>query len=486
MRHLLYLCIIAALLLAACGPDHDDMLRQLNQLAEANRADSLLTDDTLALSLTDYFDRHGSANERMMAHYLLGRTYADRGEAPKAVQSYMDAADCADTTSADCDYHTLCRVYTHKAELFYYQLLPDNMIREERLAMKYAQMANDTMTYAYCYGMIAEGYDMKEMYDSALVVLKDAHNLYHSMGVYDLAASLCCSIADIYLKKKDIHKAKDALNEYEAKTKFFDENGNIEPGREMYYYIKGLYYLNCFRLDSAEFFFRKNLSSEVGLNERMVAYKGLQSIYEEKRNIDSLKKYTKAFVDAANHCHNEVEMQGMMRLQAMYDYSRSERKAYRATIDAQIWNTRFWIAILSMLIIILVSFSMYMYLRSKIKAYELEKRLKNATVVKRMQELANGNPISMPSLDDWKQLNALVNKEIPSFYYTLNTSEHKLSDMEYDVCLLIRVHMSPTEIYKLKGCSSGYVTTLRIRMLRRIFGIDGNAKDFDRRILSII
>ena len=103
-----------------------------------------------------------------------------------------------------------------------------------------------------------------------------------------------------------------------------------------------------------------------------------------------------------------------------------------------------------------------------------------------MQELANGNPISMPSLDDWKQLNALVNKEIPSFYYTLNSSEHKLSDMEYDVCLLIRVHMSPTEIYKLKGCSSGYVTTLRIRMLRRIFGIDGNAKDFDRRILSII
>ena len=47
MRHLLYLCIIAALLLAACGPDHDDMLRQLNQLAEANRADSLLTDDAL-------------------------------------------------------------------------------------------------------------------------------------------------------------------------------------------------------------------------------------------------------------------------------------------------------------------------------------------------------------------------------------------------------------------------------------------------------
>ena len=50
-----------------------------------NKTDAPLPSDTLMKEVVDYYDRHGNANERMRAHYLLGRVYHDMGEAPQAL-----------------------------------------------------------------------------------------------------------------------------------------------------------------------------------------------------------------------------------------------------------------------------------------------------------------------------------------------------------------------------------------------------------------
>ena len=97
------------------------MLRQLNELQAMNQADSLLTNDSLAKALASYFDDYGTPNERMLAHYLLARTYTDMGEAPQALDEYHTAADCADTTAADCDYKVLARVHAQTVASLYSQ-----------------------------------------------------------------------------------------------------------------------------------------------------------------------------------------------------------------------------------------------------------------------------------------------------------------------------------------------------------------------------
>ena len=40
-----------------------------------NKTDAPLPSDTLMKEVVEYYDRHGDANERMRAHYLLGRVY---------------------------------------------------------------------------------------------------------------------------------------------------------------------------------------------------------------------------------------------------------------------------------------------------------------------------------------------------------------------------------------------------------------------------
>ena len=73
------------LTLASCsdGGQYSEMRQRLDALNELNRSDSVLTitERDEAQTLTDYFDSHGTPNDQLLAHYLLGRCYADMREA---------------------------------------------------------------------------------------------------------------------------------------------------------------------------------------------------------------------------------------------------------------------------------------------------------------------------------------------------------------------------------------------------------------------
>jgi lipopolysaccharide biosynthesis regulator YciM len=82
-------------------------------LADAmNKAYVDMTTDSILKEVADYYDRHGSTNEQMRAHYLLGCAYRDMGEAPMALQCYQDAVDKADTTDTECDFSLLSRLHS--------------------------------------------------------------------------------------------------------------------------------------------------------------------------------------------------------------------------------------------------------------------------------------------------------------------------------------------------------------------------------------
>jgi tetratricopeptide (TPR) repeat protein len=83
-----------------------------------NKADQPLPSDSLLRDAANWYDRHGTANERMRAHYLLGRCYHDMGEAPRALECYQHAAEQADTTREDCDLYTLRAIYGQMADLY--------------------------------------------------------------------------------------------------------------------------------------------------------------------------------------------------------------------------------------------------------------------------------------------------------------------------------------------------------------------------------
>ena len=109
----------------------------------------------------------------------------------------------------------------------------------------------------------------------------------------------------------------------------------------------------------------------------------------------------------------------------------------------------------------------------------LEERLSKAPIVKRLKEYVNANPYQKASQADFAELRSLLNEELPHFYTTLNTPHYTLSEIEYDVSMLLRVRFSPMDIHRLTGMSPGYVSNMRSRLLLRVYGVDGIAPAID-------
>jgi tetratricopeptide (TPR) repeat protein len=162
--------LAAVCLMIGCTGNKAQMLQLLEELEATNRAGKELLNDSLAEELVDYFDRHGSNNERMRSRYMLGRTYYFLDELPRALEIYNEAADCADTTSTDCDYKVLSRIHAQKAAIFNMQVQPRSQLSELRLAEYYAWRGKDTLQAIECFAQQGEAYELLHIPDSIIIV----------------------------------------------------------------------------------------------------------------------------------------------------------------------------------------------------------------------------------------------------------------------------------------------------------------------------
>ena len=226
-----------------CSGNGAQMRQQLEALEQQNVSGEPMLNDSLAESLVSYFDKHGDANERMRAKYILGRTYYCLGELPRALETYYEAADCADTTASDCNFAKLSRIHAQRAAVFNLQVQPRSQLKELRLAEYYAKKGKDTLMAIECFAQQANAYDFLHKPDSVVIIREKAYNMFLEIGRNDRATQTLGSAIPSLLEKHNIEKAKVFIDLYENHSNLFDENGNIEKGREIYYSIKGRYYL---------------------------------------------------------------------------------------------------------------------------------------------------------------------------------------------------------------------------------------------------
>jgi len=343
--------------------------------------------------------------------------------------------------------------------------------------------------------MLAEGYDMKDMKDSALLALSEVYSLYNEIGAEQQASALCCSMADICRQQKGYAQAEKNMCEFEAFSGLFDENGNIVRGREMYYSFKGLLCLDTFDKANAEHFFRKLLRVADNYDKKIAAFDGLQRFYTKYFNKDSLVKYVTLSDSICSIAHNEVEMQKTIQAQALYDYTHSERLAHQKEQEAdQFKTTLIVVCSLSAIMILLFIIAYIRYrdekqrLRDRIRllsGYAVNKNLYDSPIAQHFRQLLKANPYQIPSLSDWKELKTVISQELPDFHEKLQTDSYQLSDNEYDICMLIKIQTSCSDIARLLQCSRSNVTHIRERIFKQLFSKNGKADELDEYIMSL-
>ena len=108
--------------------------------------------------------------------------------------------------------------------------------------------------------------------------------------------------------------------------------------------------------------------------------------------------------------------------------------------------------------------------------------LQNSTIFRKIQFISL-HPKERMEKEDWDELEETVGELIPYFSQIL---KNQLTIKEYRICLLIRLKFSPTIIGNIVGLSNSGVSLSKKRMLEKVCGKDGTAKDFDKFIFSLV
>lgn len=306
---------------------HFLMQYRLLRLSTLNKLDTVFRSTAEAQTLANYFDDHGTSNEQMLAHYLLGRAYYDLHEAPMALHSFQEAAEKADTTASDCDYRQLSRVYGQIGKLFYHQNLLTQSLLCDDMSIKYAFKGNDTLNAIL--SMIGQTVTYEDLHqtDSAIYIGELASNLAIKYGYKEISAAIFGGIIDLLIDKGDLIKAKRYMDRYERESGYFDSDHNIERGRETYYYTKGHYFLAIERYDSAEYYYRKELRVGKDFNNQNGGSRGLALLFQKTNKPDSAAKYAIYSYAMNDSVYAQTATHEVEQMQGMYDYSRNQEIA---------------------------------------------------------------------------------------------------------------------------------------------------------------
>ena len=530
MKNLVILfTLLLALVCCTTEADRNRMRSLLDRADSMNRAYIPMTDgiDSQLLEATRYYDRHGTANQQMRAHYLLGCAYRDMGEAPAALQSYQAAVNRADTTDKECDFKQLSRVYGQITKIFYQQGLYREQLKSSRPSARYAWKGKDTLAALINYEQESQAYRNLDMPDSLLYICEHVSQLYHKYGYDHYAARSLFYTFSTLISRKEFDKVRTYMQIYESESELFDSLGNIQKGREIYYKIKGLYYLHTNVLDSAEYYFRKELRDGKDYSNQNSAANGLALLYNKTHHKDSAAKYALYAYTMQDSFYAQRTTKEIERMLSMYDYTRHQNIAIqeRERASAEKAKRQFSIALL-LLVVAVAVFIIYQMYREKKKKQVLylqnleqleqtqsevlqlrehaevndaliaikEKQIEEQKV--RFEELRKNSLKDHAAIDshikesniyqillekqydskltftELRECRKLVLENLPEFNSLMLTKEYKISVKDFNVCMLLRFGFKSKEVSNLLGLSQVRVSQICSKVLREVFKKD--------------
>ena len=503
------------------------------------------TTDSLMKEIVDYYDNHGTCQQQMLAHYLLGCVYRDLGDSPASLSCYNDAVEKVDTTSSDCDYKLLTRVYEQQGALFLSQSMPQNALSAYQKAEKYAWIAKDTLSAVLSYEHLGNIYEYMDNMNKVIEVYENASRRYRQYGYPVQAARALGGAIQALILTKQYAKAKKYMDVFEAESGYFQKDSCYSYiNYSHYYYLKGLYCLES-HSDSAKYWFTKCQEFAKTNNNKSFSAYAWYLYYIKHQQMDSVAKYSEqafAYNDSANL---DMERDLMQKMQAIYDYDRWKNVAHNEEIKATRANLTLLVSILVSVSVIIIGILTFLVYRKKRKLELQEKEeqenlirqqiyytkqelellrtvndrkiadvikekeqtinklkedlkdirdkysnsslsdvdilLKESSIYKRIKYLEL-HPKEIMRENDWIELEETIEQLIPSFIPLL---KNRLNVIGYRICLLVKLEISTSSIAILLGLSSSAISKNRKVMLEKLCGRSGKPKDFDEYIRQI-
>ena len=326
---------------------------------------------------------------------------------------------------------------------------------------------------------------------------------------------------------------------YEGESGLFNEAGEIEEGREAYYNTKGLLSLKENKLDSAEYWYRKELRDGKDFNNQNGGAMGLAMVFEQRHQPDSAAKYYQYAYAMNDSVYAQMATEEVARMQAMYDYSRHQETARKKSEEAMQERLKWQLALSVLLLgVVLAIFAgNHIYKRRKLnlrkyrsKLEQLEKaqtellQLRNIAsqysevtliieekeneIASLKKEILTGNQKMLKDRaevderiiqtdiyrlllrkskkgvlldnDELRACRMLIIENLPELNNLLSSKKSSLNKKEFDLCILFRLGFHSKEISNMLNVSSARVSQMCASVLQKIF----NKKEGGAKMLS--
>ena len=274
----------------------------------------------------------------------------------------------------------------------------------------------------------------------------------------------------------------------------------------VYYNNIADYYYYTNQLDSAIYYYKKNLSIHHSYVHKASAYESLAQIASKQNNFTQALNYYEQYMLYEDSLQQTIRTEAVDRIHALYNYQQFKKE--NVLLKRQAFKQKRLIFLSTVFLIFLLLISIIFWqkqkrkeqtillqqeklkrLREEIKATQVvretsQKDLQQTEIWKKLHQPIEKNEAIKMTDTDWTELTQAIEETYPHFVQRLNEL-CPLSQKELQVCLLIKTNVPLTQIADIVYSSKQGISSLRERLYKKFTGKKGKPKDCDNLIRNI-
>ena len=454
------------------------------------------TSDSLILPIVAYYTKQRNKTHLPEALYYAGRVYSDLNDAPRALEYYQQAIDVMKHEKL-IDYNLSSRIYSQMGTLFVYQELYNEAPEMFRKAYWYDSLLKDSTGLVFDLRDIGRVFASIDQRDSAVYYFNRAGEMALRIKDSTLLSMVYNELAGNYIDWNEYSKGYEKLQIAQQKIETLSMPVYYNNIADYYYYTN--------QLDSAIYYYKKNLSIHHSYVHKASAYESLAQIASKQNNFTQALNYYEQYMLYEDSLQQTIRTATIDKIHALYNYQQYKKE--NIVLKRQTFKQKqlLFVTIFSLLFLLLIGIVFWQKqkrkeqtillqqeklkrLREEIKAAQLIRKssqadLQQTEIWKKLHYIDKNETIKMTDTD-WLELTKTVEETYPHFVQRLNEL-CPLSQKELQVCLLIKINVSLTQIADIVCSSKQGISSLRQRLYKKFTGKKGKPKDCDNFIRNL-
>ena len=476
--------------------------------------------------IVEYYEDIDNKSLLPQAYYYAASVFRDLNLDAKSLEYYQKSLDAVE--SVPQEYGFISNTYCQKGYLLQRQHVYDKAIEDFMQSCRYDSLNHDyagetlnLRNIAYCYGL-KKDFKRSEYHYLKALSLAEAHN--DSVVAYRVLVQLSSLYYDIRQYDKAYQTLKPCLDNtgsYRGKSAAWGMGINIYLARGEYGKARRCCYA---------------IINDKDINKQRSAAKALSILYMTAGERDSVVKYTELYGQYCDSIESISATETMTKMTVLYDYNKykEENVALKLSRKNMMVVSLCCISLLLLLTCAILGMKIHYknlrlgYMRRineldamleeqqadadsafcrqsktindlknelqqkeqailelkerdkglSVEVDELKKTFSESVCCKKIQDRKALSP------KDFEAMEKMVIKHFPDFRHKLD-SYYSLNDVEYKVCLLIKLGLSVEMVSSVIYMTTNGIYKIKSRIYKKMFGVNCTSRDFDNFIKSL-